>query len=206
MGVVTAISLLVIAIVLFGAVKKGWISDRALQVCADIAGIVALLAAVAVFIVPPATPPATPSNVEPTDTAVSITHFTFPSPSAVLPKPQQVRWEPVDGRAPGICVDGCTEFIPWAELEREIQVKLLPQVARVPVGSKVLVKELQGKQNWIVQIVDTDGKEIGHIWFGPDPANNWSFDGLVRVGYPGPPVAIWDVFQRYSDGSYRKIR
>lgn len=119
--------------------------------------------------------------------------------------PQSVRWGPVDGYEPGICVDNCeTTFIPWGELINELEEKLLPQVGKAPSGSTVMVVDWQGRDEWVVQIVSRAGNSIGHIWFGPDPSRDWAFDGLVRVGYPSTPAVVWGVFQRYSDGSYRK--
>ena len=52
MGVITAIVLLVIAMALFFAARKGFVDNRTLQIIADVATIVALLAAVLVFIIP----------------------------------------------------------------------------------------------------------------------------------------------------------
>jgi len=52
MGVGLGIVLIGIAAVLFLVVKKGWIDNSTLQILTNIAGIVALLAAVAVFIFP----------------------------------------------------------------------------------------------------------------------------------------------------------
>lgn len=52
MGITTTISLLTIAVVLFLATRRGWFSNETLQTVANIATIVALLAAVAVFIIP----------------------------------------------------------------------------------------------------------------------------------------------------------
>ena len=46
------IGLIVIATILFWSVRKGWIDNRTLETLADIAGIVALIAAVIVFVIP----------------------------------------------------------------------------------------------------------------------------------------------------------
>ena len=56
MGAVVGIVLLGIAGVLFLVAKKGWIDNSTLQTLTNVAGIVALLAAVAVFIFPQQTP------------------------------------------------------------------------------------------------------------------------------------------------------
>ena len=52
MATIVAVGLLVIAVILFLAVRKRWISGDTLKTLADIAGVLALIAAVAMFIVP----------------------------------------------------------------------------------------------------------------------------------------------------------
>jgi regulation of enolase protein 1 (concanavalin A-like superfamily) len=52
MGIFTAIILLGVAIVLFVAARRRWIDNATLQTLANIAGVVALLAAIAVFVIP----------------------------------------------------------------------------------------------------------------------------------------------------------
>ena len=156
---------------------------------------------------PPPTVTAIPPTMTPSPTAMpqpTQTPASTATQPTLHPEPQQVRWGPVDGREAGICISGCDKFIPWIELREEIQQRLLPQVSKVPLGSTVALKDLAGKQDWTVQIIGSSGNEIGHVWFGPDPSNDWAFDGLVRVGKPTVPAVIWDTFQRYSDGSYRK--
>jgi hypothetical protein len=56
MGFVLSIVLLGAAALLFFVAKKGWIDNSTLQILTNVAGIVALLAAVAVFIFPQQTP------------------------------------------------------------------------------------------------------------------------------------------------------
>ena len=137
-----------------------------------------------------------------TDPSLTPTSVAVQSTSG--PVPQEVRWGPVDRREAGICINGCLEFIPWVMIEGEVLQKLLPQVSEVPVGSTVELREHEGRQDWIVQIVGPSGGEIGNVWFGCNPFENWSYDGLVRVGTPDVPVVVWATFQRYSDGSYRR--
>jgi serine/threonine protein kinase len=144
------------------------------------------------------------TSLAPIPTTLTPTPTGTPLQPTFKPEPQLVRWGPIDGLEPGICINSCDEFIPWAELEEEMEQKLLPQVSNVPVGSTITLEDLQGKQDWIVQIIAPSGNEIGHIWFGSNVANDWAFDGLVRVGTPSAPAVIWGTFQRYSDGSYRK--
>jgi len=119
--------------------------------------------------------------------------------------PELVRWGPLDGRKAGICIDGCKKFIPWPEFREEINQRLLPQVGKVRANSKAVLQDYAGRRDWIVRVISATDKEIVHIWFGGDPENNWSHDGLIRIGTPNP-LEVFGTYQRYSDGSYRKLR
>lgn len=115
---------------------------------------------------------------------------------------------PASYEEPGICVGSCFAkdlFVPWNELRVEVEAYLLPQLAQVPNGSRVEMQDLGDRKNMIVRIVSPSGGEVAHIWFGPDPENEWVFDGFVRVGKATTPTTIWGTFQRYSDSSYRPI-
>jgi transcriptional regulator with XRE-family HTH domain len=128
-----------------------------------------------------------------------------------IAEPQKTRWGPADGKPAGISIINDPEelFIPWIDLEIEIEQKLLCQLGRhIRIGCKVRIDDFHGRQNWLLRVVTPDPpKNIGYVWFGPDPEKNWAFDGLVRVGdAPNDYEAeVWQVFQRYSDGSYRRI-
>ena len=125
--------------------------------------------------------------------------------------PQKVRWGPVDGKGPGIVVEDATQsFISWEELKPEIERLLLPQVRVVPIGSQVVVGPLGDRENWIVQVLQAgSNQELGHVWFGSNPEQKWRWDGLIRIGQPSSSSGesvVWQVFQRYSDGTYRRLR
>ena len=127
-----------------------------------------------------------------------------------IAEPQKTRWGPADGKPTGISIIDSPEelFVGWEKLEPEIEGKLLCQLGRhIPVGCKLRVDEFHGRKCWLVRIVSPELKNVGYVWFGPDPEKNWVFDGLVRVGdAPNDYEAeVWQVFQRYSDGSYRRI-
>ena len=122
----------------------------------------------------------------------------------VVGVPELVRWGPLDGKEAGICIDGSKKFIPWPELREEIHRNLLPQVGQVRANSKAVLQDYAGRSDWIVRVVGATDTEVVHIWFGGDPENNWSHDGLIRIGIPDP-LEIFGTFQRYSDGSYRKL-
>ena len=137
--------------------------------------------------------------------AFPVTEFVEPAEA------QLVRWGPVDHMPPGICIGDCKggTFVPWIDLKIEVEDMLLPQVRRVPIGSTVQLRDLGDRKNWIVRIINPKGLHIGEIWFGPDADSKWKWDGLVRVGgfrVEGPDHRlVWQVFQRYSDGSYRRV-
>ncbi len=123
--------------------------------------------------------------------------------------PQRVRWGPNDGLPAGISIARKGgPFVPWARLRVEVKINLLSQLGlHVPPNCRVLLRNMFGRKNWTVRIVDSDDREVGHVWFGSDPDHEWRYDGLVRVGKPLDDYAaeVWQVFQRFSDGSYRRL-
>lgn len=129
----------------------------------------------------------------------------IPSPSVVVSQPQVVWWGPVVGHNAGICLnsDSCEDFVPWAMLKEEVEQKLLPQVADLPHGSMVRLRDSEGKQDLIMEVVNSSGVVVAHAWFGYNP-DGWGHDGLVRIGTPYAPSTILGTFRRYSDGSYRE--
>jgi hypothetical protein len=89
------LALVILAVVLFIAVRKKWISNDTLQLFANVAGVVALVAAIAVFVVPAAYPsdPATQEVPEvaiveptaiPTSPAKSLKISFQPNPSTPI--------------------------------------------------------------------------------------------------------------------------
>jgi hypothetical protein len=115
----------------------------------------------------------------------------------------------LDHRPPGLRVwnveRGNREwFIEWPRLETELRTKLLPQLLKDPSGFRVIVKSYHGKAHWLARLVDRHGVEHCALWFGVDPETNWNFDGLIRAG-SWSPLATWQTYQRYSDGSYRRL-
>lgn len=124
--------------------------------------------------------------------------------------PQLVRWGPVDQKEPGITVEDESGrmFIPWERLKIEVEVMLLPQLRPVPTGSTAELRDLRERKDWLVRLISPEGKEIADLWLGVDADNKWAWDGLVRIGASRREKAqtvVWQIFQRYSDGSYRRI-
>jgi hypothetical protein len=124
-------------------------------------------------------------------------------------EPQVVSWGPKDGKPAGISTEPGGFFMPWEELKLEIELKLLNQLGRhIPPNCRVVLDDFRGRKDWLARIVGPDAKFLGDIWFGPDPDKQWAFDGLVRVGEAGNDdvAVVWQTFQRYSDGTYRRIK
>ena len=95
--------------------------------------------------------------------------------------PEQVLWAVNENGVAGITIGSADgQFVPWPSLKQEIEAKLLPQVYSLPVGSPIITKDFEGRRDWIVSVLNPEGTEIGHMWFGGDPEKEWAFDGLVR--------------------------
>jgi hypothetical protein len=124
-----------------------------------------------------------------------------------VPEPQKTMWGPNYHMPPGIYIasSGTGEFIPWDKLKPEIETKLLNQLGgHIPAKCTTETGDWRDHPNWLTLIIDPNGKKVGEVWYGTDADQNWAFDGLVRVG--DDVYVVWQVFQRYSDGSYRRIR
>jgi hypothetical protein len=88
MGTVVAVGLAVIGTILFVAAKKRWIRSDTIQLGANVAAIVALLAAIVVFIVPATPPPQqtnTPSPLTGTSQEPRITYTPVRSTVTTVP-------------------------------------------------------------------------------------------------------------------------
>jgi|GEM_PF-5657412 len=125
-------------------------------------------------------------------------------PKTEMPRPQVMRW--VSGKKPGAQIDGYG-FIPWKKLVKELEGNVLTGVSLdlIPGNSKAIMKDLDVRKNFLIRIINPEGNEIGGIWIGVNPEKpGVPFDGLIRVGESYNPPIIWAVFQRFSDGSYRR--
>lgn len=113
-------------------------------------------------------------------------------------------WGPDHGRDAGACLDGCSSFIPWSELRDEIERSVLPMTPNLRTGAAARLASLGGVKDKIIQVTDANGNVLGNIWIGVDPASNWRFDGIVRVGANTNPPQVWASFDRLSNGTYRR--
>lgn len=122
---------------------------------------------------------------------------------------QKVRWGPVDGHPAGVCVldesDAQVGFIAWTDLERELTQRVLPQLFAHPIFLRFEKCDHRGKAGWLVQLIDDNGDRFCDAWLGVNPDDGWAFDGLLHFGDPGAPPHVWQSYQRYSDGTYRRL-
>lgn len=123
--------------------------------------------------------------------------------------PQKVIWGPRDGRDAGVRViqeDGVeASFIPWSDLDRELRDRLMPQLFVDPSGFNFVTRDYHGKSNWLVQLINERGEWYCDVWFGVNPDNGWAVDGMVHFGETDDEPHVWQSYQRYSDGTYRRL-
>ncbi|MCP1752003.1 hypothetical protein [Bradyrhizobium elkanii] len=123
--------------------------------------------------------------------------------------PQHVRWGPNDERPAGISIIGEngveSTFMRWNDLQSELEHKLMPQLFVKPEGFRFQARDHQNKSDWLVQIIDGRGEWFCDVWLGGNPDNGWAFDGFVHVGDPAEAPHVWQSYQRYSDGTYRRL-
>ena len=125
----------------------------------------------------------------------------------INPIKQKIFWGVNQGYKAGAFINSLQgAFIEWKELKKELEEKVITQCPRIiPVHSKAELKDFYGKKDWTIEIVTPKGQILGSVWVGSDPQKNWNLDGLVRVGHviSDTEWEVWQIFQRYSDGSYR---
>jgi hypothetical protein len=133
--------------------------------------------------------------------------------TAVVVYPQKVSWGPVNRLPAGIQIwsikaDTSIEedFSSWEKLDSEITRILLPWILDYTAGHRFVTRDYYGKSDWLVWLVDQAGNWVCDMWFGGDPDKNWDFDGLIRFGDANSEPRGWITFQRYSDGTYRKLQ
>ncbi|MEK7611860.1 MAG: hypothetical protein AAB407_00735 [Patescibacteria group bacterium] len=129
-----------------------------------------------------------------------------------IPLAQKVKWQADNGDGvAGISFSNegndTEDFIPWELLQPELNRELLTKLFANPQGYTFEVHDHHGKKNWVMIVVDSSENEICDVWFGGDPDNGWGFDGLIRVGnaLAKEPPHVWQIYQRYSDGTYQRL-
>jgi hypothetical protein len=123
---------------------------------------------------------------------------------------QKIYWGVNQGLDPGAFIENINgEFIKWDDLKKDLEEKVITQCPRViSPGAKVEMKDFYGKKNWVLEIIDLKGREIGSVWIGGNPDKNWEQDGFIRIG-KGISDTQWVVYQvlaRFPDGSYRLVK
>jgi hypothetical protein len=190
MGIAAFVFLLIIAIVLFLAARKGWIDDRTVQAWAGIGSMIAMLAAMMLFVIPAATPiEVSPSTSAPLDDAIPSTYtlqptYTpyptltpIPSPWLRLTTPEDNAMFDGDTRTAvilkshwlpeGVTVDSFTIFL---RPEKGEWFVLFDDAASKQQSLQVNFRELSGIYYWKVAAktdATTHISEVRAIRFGP---------------------------------------
>lgn len=70
-----------------------------------------------------------------------------------------------------------------------------------------MLRDLYDRKGWTVRVLSKEGQELGYVWFGSNPESALAYEGLVRVGtaIEGGPTVVWQTFERFSDGTYRRV-
>ena len=122
---------------------------------------------------------------------------------------QQVRWLPSqDGKTRlGLfsADDASGSFLSKKAAEKELATTLLPQLFADPRGWEFAVHDFNGKKDWIIWVVDKKGERYCDLWLGNNPDAGWAWDGLIRVGDADAEPHVWQAYERYSDGEYRRV-
>ena len=132
--------------------------------------------------------------------------------TVVLSKPikQNIYWGPNQDLKAGVFVDKIDGiFIPWKTIKTEIEQRVIPQCPRkIAPNAKIAFGSFYGKKDWTVNVETSNGEYIYSIWLKSNPMKGWKPDGLVRLGFTHDDLNwdVWQVFQRYSDGSYRIVK
>lgn len=125
--------------------------------------------------------------------------------------PLLVQWSPsIDGTSDTVMETSTTDGeesvkVMKSALISELERQLMPQLfANPPSGWSFALRSHGRKQDWLLHVVDEHGERFCDVWLGKDPDKGWSWDGLVRVGDSESTPHVWQVYQRYSDGTYRR--
>ncbi len=123
---------------------------------------------------------------------------------------QKIYWGVNQGLEPGAFVERIDgEFISWDQLKKELDGRAIVQCPKIiPPGSSVRLSSFHGKDSWVLEIISDSNEVIGSVWIGGNPLDNWSQDGMVRIGkaVSDSEWLVYQVLARYEDGSYRIIQ
>lgn len=128
----------------------------------------------------------------------------------IEPVKQKVFWSVNQNFRAGAFINSFKgEFLEWAQIKEELETKVITQCPRIiPVGSRVEMADFYGKKNWVIWIYDKKDNKIGSVWIGGNPLKKWYLDGFIRIGktFSDTQWEVYQVLQRYSDGSYRIVQ
>lgn len=125
-------------------------------------------------------------------------------------KSQILIWAVNFGGKPGAIIDELGgRFISWKTLKSELEkqvINSIPGVIQIP--ARVELSDHYEKKDWIIKIIDKNGSHVGDVWIGSNPENSWRMDGKIRIGrtISDKEWKVWQVYERFSDGSYRVLR
>jgi hypothetical protein len=118
---------------------------------------------------------------------------------------QKLSWGPDFGKAAGACIDAeCKTFLAWPELRKELEQAVFPLTPNLPKDASARLAPLGGTKDRVIQVTDGNGSVVANVWVGVNPAAEWRFDGVLRVGSAGSPPKVWASFERLSNGTYRR--
>jgi hypothetical protein len=117
---------------------------------------------------------------------------------------QSLSWGPDYGKDAGACLNNCAAFLPWSELQRELEKMVFPMTPNLARGASAKLGSFNGQDNKLVQVVDGAGNVVANVWVGVNPTADWKFDGILRIGSTSRPPQVWASFERLSNGNYRR--
>lgn len=125
------------------------------------------------------------------------------------PVPQTILWGPDYGKQEGVFINSINgKFIKWDFIAKEIEEQVLKGCPRIiPVGSSLKTLKFYNKENHIVRIFNSSGVVVGDLWLGGNPEKKWEHDGYIRIGkaISDTEWEVYQVYQRFSDSSYRLV-
>ena len=79
----------------------------------------------------------------------------------------------------------------------------MPQLFSYTPAFRFEMRDHHGKTDWLVQPVNDQGDRFCNVWFCVND-DGWAFDGLVHFGDSDADPYVWQSYQRYPDGTYRR--
>lgn len=139
-----------------------------------------------------------------------VRSFSYSSTNQVLDGTQKVFWAVNQGLPAGAYIETVSGvFIPWTKLKKELEEKVINQYPKlIKPNCHIKLSDFYGRENWLIEIIDTEKKPVGNVWIGGNPYANWENDGLIRIGktISDNSWVVYAVFARLPDGTYKTVR